>query len=189
MIAEGPRKGEPSSCFMRYGLRPQPARLVRGSSRRIMTMRFRPANIRVINRRVCSSAVIRLLSKTQKQKRSKLTSGNVFPPTPARRGWDDARAVLAVKGSLRRAKLRRALDGSAPLRPDQIATGGSGGNARRPAAKKKAGFAPIGRGAGPDQNPSTRGGLTRSLHIRSAAARRSAIPGTGRSHPPRTASP
>ena len=34
------------------------AQLVRGSSRRIMSMRFRPANIRVINRRVCSSAVI-----------------------------------------------------------------------------------------------------------------------------------
>ena len=30
-----------------------------------------------------------------------------------------ARTVLAVKGSLRRAKLRRALDGSAPFRPDR----------------------------------------------------------------------
>ena len=30
---------------------PEPAFLVRGSSRRIMSMRFRPANIRVINRR------------------------------------------------------------------------------------------------------------------------------------------
>ena len=29
----------------------EPARLVRGSSRRITIMRFRPANIRVINRR------------------------------------------------------------------------------------------------------------------------------------------
>jgi hypothetical protein len=58
MTAQGPRKGESSSSSMRYGLRPQPARLVRGSSRRIMSMRFRPANIRVINRRVCSSAVI-----------------------------------------------------------------------------------------------------------------------------------
>lgn len=42
---------------MRNGLRPQPARLVRGSSRRIMAMRFRPANIRVINRRASSFAV------------------------------------------------------------------------------------------------------------------------------------
>jgi len=33
------------------GLRTQPAYLVRGSSRRITIMRFRPANIRVINRR------------------------------------------------------------------------------------------------------------------------------------------
>ncbi len=53
--AEGsvvPRKGEPSSTSMRHGPRPQPARLVRGSSRRIMTLRFRPAYIRVIYRRV-----------------------------------------------------------------------------------------------------------------------------------------
>ena len=33
------------------GFRTEPARLVRGSSRRITIMRFRPANIRVINRR------------------------------------------------------------------------------------------------------------------------------------------
>ena len=33
------------------GLRARPALLVRGSSRRITMMRFRPANIRVINRR------------------------------------------------------------------------------------------------------------------------------------------
>ena len=32
------------------GLRAEPAPLVRGSSRRITIMRFRPANIRVINR-------------------------------------------------------------------------------------------------------------------------------------------
>jgi hypothetical protein len=36
--------------FVRYGFT-QPASSVRGSSRRIMTMRFRPADIRVINRR------------------------------------------------------------------------------------------------------------------------------------------
>ena len=58
MTAQSPRKGEPSLRSMRYGFRTQPARLVRGSSRRIMTMRFRPANIRVINRRVCCWAVI-----------------------------------------------------------------------------------------------------------------------------------
>jgi hypothetical protein len=38
--------------FMRCGLAAQPAFLGRGSSRRIMTMRFRPADIRVINRRI-----------------------------------------------------------------------------------------------------------------------------------------
>ena len=37
------------------GLRTEPAPLVRGSSRRITIMRFRPANIRVINRRRSSS--------------------------------------------------------------------------------------------------------------------------------------
>src|SRR6266853_3749487 len=38
--------------FMRQALRAQSALLVRGSSLRIMSMVFRPANIRVINRRV-----------------------------------------------------------------------------------------------------------------------------------------
>ncbi len=58
MTAEGPRKGEPSTKTMRYGLRIQPAPLVRGSSRRIMSLRFRPAHISVINRRACYSVVI-----------------------------------------------------------------------------------------------------------------------------------
>jgi hypothetical protein len=38
-------------AFYAAGLRARPARLVRGSSRRITIMRFRPANISVINRR------------------------------------------------------------------------------------------------------------------------------------------
>ena len=42
---ENPRK------LYAVGLRTEPASLVRGSSRRITIMRFRPANIRVINRR------------------------------------------------------------------------------------------------------------------------------------------
>src|SRR5215469_8967180 len=58
MTVEGPRKGEPSTKTVRYGLRTQPATSVRGSSRRIMSMRFRPANISVINRRASSQAVI-----------------------------------------------------------------------------------------------------------------------------------
>ena len=79
MTVKGPRKGEPSLPSMRNGLQTQPAQLVRGSSRRIMSMRFRPANIRVINRRVCSLAVIGTAVRT---KRSGLTSRNVFPPAP-----------------------------------------------------------------------------------------------------------
>jgi len=37
---------------MWYGLTAQPASLVRGSSRRITIVRFQPADIRVINRRI-----------------------------------------------------------------------------------------------------------------------------------------
>ena len=58
ITAEGIRKGEPSTRIMRYGFRTQPALLVRGSSRRIMSMRFRPAYISVINRRASFPAVI-----------------------------------------------------------------------------------------------------------------------------------
>jgi len=76
MTAQGQREGEPSLPSMRNRLRPQPARLVRGSSRRIMTMRFRPANIRVINRRASSSAVIGSAVRTTAQRP---TSRNVFP--------------------------------------------------------------------------------------------------------------
>jgi hypothetical protein len=42
-----------------------------------------------------------------------------------------ARTVLAGKGSLRRAKTRRALAGCAPFRPETDTTGGSGGNTIR----------------------------------------------------------
>jgi hypothetical protein len=42
---ENPRR------FYAVGLRTEPAPIVRGSSRRITIMRFRPANIRVISRR------------------------------------------------------------------------------------------------------------------------------------------
>ena len=43
---------------MRNDLQTQPAQLVRGSSRRIMSMRFRPAYISVINRRASALAVV-----------------------------------------------------------------------------------------------------------------------------------
>ena len=76
MTVEGPRKGEPSSKTMRHGLRTQPASLVRGSSRRIMSMRFRPAHISVINRRVSAQAVI---GPAVQNPCSKLTSGIIFP--------------------------------------------------------------------------------------------------------------
>jgi hypothetical protein len=94
-------------------------------------MRFRPANISVINRRACSEtaigpAVQNLLKAHQREP---------VPATPPVDNLLSARTVLAVKGSLRRARKRRALDYCAPFRPDSIATGGSGGNITRAAAK------------------------------------------------------
>jgi hypothetical protein len=120
---------------MRNGLRPQPARLVRGSSRRIMTMRFRPANIRVINRRVCCWAVIgSAVPKSQGERNLTVSFPFGIPILPSTRlrahqrervpakppveAGVDARTVLDVKGPLRRAKHRRALDVSAPFRRD-----------------------------------------------------------------------
>jgi hypothetical protein len=129
MTAQGPRKGEPSSCPMRNGFRTQPARSVRGSSRRIMTMRFRPANIRVINRRVCSWAAIG--PAVQTKTRSRLTSGNVFP---LRRPSTGARVPERCSPS----RVRFAAPNTgAPLTAARrsgrmdIATGGSGGNTAR----------------------------------------------------------
>ncbi len=148
---------------MRKGFRTQPARLVRGSSRRIMTMRFRPANIRLINRRVCSSAVAGSAVPTRG---SKLTSRNVFPPTRPSRNTDAA-TVLASKGSL---TPLRALARSAPLQPDNpMATGGSGRNT--PSQPTKRPVRPIEGANRPGiQNPVSPEGLTRSLHIRSTAS-------------------
>jgi len=113
MTAQGTRKGEPSLPSMRNGLRPQPARLVRGSSRRIMSMRFRPANIRVINRRASSSLSSALLSepRTLKAHQQEPCSRRAARPVALM-----PESVLAGKGSLRRAKHRRALDSSARFR-------------------------------------------------------------------------
>ena len=75
------------------------------------------------------------------------------PPTPPVETFLCARTVLAFKGSLRRAKLRRALDGCAPFRP----TGNRDGRLRRE------------HDAIPwNQKPKPRPlkGLDRSLHIR-----------------------
>jgi hypothetical protein len=44
------------------------AKLVRGSSRRIMTMRFRPANISLINRRLYLPRLLLTLSSKYKNK-------------------------------------------------------------------------------------------------------------------------
>jgi hypothetical protein len=154
MAAQGPRKGEPSSSSMRHGFRTQPARLVRGSSRRIMTMRFRPANIRVINRRVCCWAVIGpAVPKSQGERNlrflsplespffppcgSELTSGNVFPlRRPSKLGWMPERCSLP---RVRCAAPKCGAPLTTPRRSGRmvIATGGSGGNTSRTPAKTK----------------------------------------------------
>ena len=163
MTAQGPRKGESSSCSMRKGFRTQPARLVRGSSRRIMSMRFRPANIRVINRRVCSSAVIgpAVPNKTC----SRPTSRNVFPLRRPSTGpaMPERRAV--VKGSLRRAKKRRALDYGAPFWPDRYRDG----------RLRREHFTGCCTRRKQSEHRQARQGLTGSLHIRTIASRRTAI--------------
>jgi hypothetical protein len=169
MTAQGPRKGESSRTSMRNGFRTQPARLVRGSSRRIMTMRFRPANIRVINRRVCSWAVIRLLSKT-KTPCSKLHQRERVPTKAARRWLVHAGTVLAVKGSLRRAKQRRALDCCAPFRRDRNRDGRLRREHSAPFCTQttKGRLSSRWSESRPDsKHHQTRRGLTGSLHIRS----------------------
>jgi hypothetical protein len=105
MTAEGPRKGEPSKRTMRNGFPTQPAPLVRGSSRRIMSMRFRPAHIRVINRRASSWAVI---GPAVQAGNSRLTSRNVFP---LRR----PSGLVAVPEQCSRARVRFAAAYGAPL--------------------------------------------------------------------------
>jgi hypothetical protein len=51
VAVEGHTERRTLDNFYAVGLRTEPALLVRGSSRRITIMRFRPADIRVINRR------------------------------------------------------------------------------------------------------------------------------------------
>src|SRR5262245_24071279 len=115
MTVEGPTKRRILDKTKRNGLRTQPAPLVRGSSRRIMSMRFQPANISLINRRVSHWAVI---GPAVQNPCSKLTSGIMFSLRRPSTVHGSARTVLAFKGSLRRAKQRRALDCCAPFRPD-----------------------------------------------------------------------
>jgi hypothetical protein len=80
MTAEGPRNGEPSRRIVRHGLRTQPASSVRGSSRRIMAMRFQPAHISVINRRASAEAVIS--PAVQNKNAPSPPAGSVIPPEP-----------------------------------------------------------------------------------------------------------
>ena len=136
MTVDFQRKGESSLLSMRNGFRIEPALLVRGSSRRIMSMRFRPANIRVINRRAKSSAAIGTAVQTgtalQAHQQERV------PAPPPIHILVDARTVLAVKGSLRRA------DDGAPLPAvrrsghEADAMGGSGGNTYRSSDTTKA---------------------------------------------------
>jgi hypothetical protein len=169
MTAQGPRKGEPSLRSMRYGLRPQPARLVRGSSRRIMSMRFRSANIRVINRRASSSAVIGFAVRTRNAQSP--PTGTCSCYAARRRLFEMPERCSQRKGLLRRAKTRRALACSAPFRPATYATGGSDGNtsgsARSP-GKRKSRLPSLRRKAGLTSglNCQPHSGVDRSLHIR-----------------------
>ena len=165
MIAEGPRKGEPSTRIMRYGLRTQPAPLVRGSSRRIMSMRFRPANISVINRRASAEAVISpAVQNNQGERNLRFLSPweSPFFPQPRKRpngasatSPKQLRAhqqehvpapppvdVVPVPERCSPSRVRFAAPNygaplTAPRRSGQvaIATGGSGGNMRRRCAK------------------------------------------------------
>jgi hypothetical protein len=149
VAAEGPSKRRILLTF--YAARPkaQPAQLVRGSSRRIMTMRFRPANIRVINRRVCSCAAI---GPAVQRQRSKPTSGNVFPlRRPSQAGW------MPERCSPSRVRFAAPKSG-APLTAarrsgrTEIATGGSGGNTSRYPVQRK-GRLPSRRKAGLKTKP------------------------------------
>ena len=189
MTARGTRKGESSQRSMRNGLRPQPARSVRGSSRRIMAMRFRPANIRVINRRASCSLLSALLSHGG-QRGTKPTGSFPFgipilpsrqlqahqqervPATPPVADWLGARTVLAVKGSLRRAQNRRALDCCAPFRPE----GNCDGRLRREhfgraAPRQESRLPSLGSRLDSNKICRARSALDRSLHIRTRASR------------------
>ena len=125
MTAQGTRKGEPSLRSMRNGLRPQPARLVRGSSRRIMSMRFKPANIRVINRRESSSLSSALLSEQPTLKAHQQERVPATPPVE-----DAACQTGAHSARVRYAAPQTGAPLPAPRRSGPViyTTGGSGGN-------------------------------------------------------------
>ena len=148
MTVEGPRKGESSTKIVRHGSRTQSATSVRGSSRRIMSMRFRSANISVINRRASSEAVIgpavQNPLKTHQQDHDPAMPPAEAVPMPERCSLSRVRFAAPHYG----APLTAARRSSQVL----IATGGSGGNMTNPTLNTK------------NQNPLHRS-LTRSLHI------------------------
>jgi hypothetical protein len=131
----GPTKRRILLSFMRYRLRSQPARLVRGSSRRIMAMRSQPANIRVINRRASSSAGTGSAIQTGHAPSS---------PTGTCSRYAARRRLLEVPERCSQARIRFAAPKpGAPLLAarrsghDIDATGGSDGNTWTPCFKKE----------------------------------------------------
>jgi hypothetical protein len=79
----------------------------------------------------------------------------------------DARTVLDVKGSLRRAQQRRALDDCAPFRPNLHHDGRLRREHFTTSAQRKRPASLLRRKAGlKSKTRQTRKGLTRSLHIR-----------------------
>jgi hypothetical protein len=151
MTVEGPRKGEPSRKTMRYGLRTQPAISVRGSSRRIMAMRFRPANISVINRRASAEAVI---GPAVQSKRSKLTSRICVPAEAAHRSCKRM-PERCSPARVRYAAPNPGAPLSAARRSDRTTTrwAAPAGTQRDPLPRRK------------NKTSRQQRGLTRSLHI------------------------
>jgi hypothetical protein len=156
-------KENPPNVLCGEGSGPRPTRSVRGSSRRIMTLRFRPAYIRVINRRVrsgLSSALLfenRMLEAHHQER---------VPGWAARRGYPGARTAHSRQGY---ATPLRALACCAPFWPREIATGGSTQeHFNGSCGGKRKGWLPSWRRrATLIQNSlrSVRKGIDRSLHI------------------------
>ena len=157
MTAQGPRKGEPSSSF--YAERaPAPTRA--SSPRQLPTDHVHAVPTREYQSDQSSRMLLRCHRPCcPKPNTLQGPPAGTCSRSAARRMCPvDARTVLAVKGSLRRAKQRRALDCCAPFRPDVIATGGSGGNTSRTlhTQKQKAGFPPAEESRPENQNKPVR---------------------------------
>ena len=154
---------------MRNGLRPQPARSVRGSSRRIMSMRFRP---REYQSDQSSRQLLRCHRPCCPTECSRLdASGSVFPlrrPSEVRVG---ARTVLHAAARVRFATPDNGVPLPAPRRSGQamVRRAAPAGNTSRAASKEQ--VAPLLTEA--EASPNKKrfvGGLTGSLHIRNTAS-------------------